>query len=139
MNPGMGMNPFMAPPVTPRPTGLGMPSMDKPISSLSSDEIDKMIADIDKKLKELDEEEERERALQEKKKEMDLPKLEEPKKEPELPKLEETKEGLEPPKKVDIPEVVVEEEKPKIHVDKDSVVMNDNTITDDEFFDDFFS
>ena len=40
----------------------------------------------------------------------------------------------------DVPEIIVEEdEKPKIHIDKDSIVMNDNTITDDEFFDDFFS
>ena len=30
------------------------------------------------------------------------------------------------------------EEKPKIYVDADSIVMDDNIITDDEFFDDFF-
>ena len=29
-------------------------------------------------------------------------------------------------------------DKPKINVDADSIVMNDNVITDDEFFDDFF-
>jgi len=30
-------------------------------------------------------------------------------------------------------------EKPKINVDADSIIVNDNLITDDEFFDDFFS
>ena len=30
------------------------------------------------------------------------------------------------------------EEKPKINVDADSKVVNDNMISDDEFFDDFF-
>ena len=30
-------------------------------------------------------------------------------------------------------------EKPKINVDSDSIIVNDNIITDDEFFDDFFS
>ena len=32
-----------------------------------------------------------------------------------------------------------EVEKPKINVDSDSIIVNDNIITDDEFFDDFFS
>ena len=31
------------------------------------------------------------------------------------------------------------EDKPKINVDADSIIVNDNVITDDEFFDDFFS
>ena len=29
--------------------------------------------------------------------------------------------------------------KPKINVDADSIIVNDNVITDDEFFDDFFN
>ena len=41
------------------------------------------------------------------------------------------------PKEIETPKVI-EEEKPKINVDRDSIVMNDNMITDDEFFDDFF-
>ena len=96
-------NPFSTP--------LNDPLMSKPMSSLTNDEIDKMIADIDKKLKELDEEEkkEKEKAASH----VDLPKLEDNKKE-------------------------IKEEKPKINVDADSIVMNDNVITDDEFFDDFF-
>ena len=116
----MGMsNPFASP---------SMPSMDKPLSSLSNDEIDKMIADIDKKLKELDEEEEREKAEAAKAKELELPKLDSAKQE----------EVIEEEKK-EVPQILEDEEKPKIHIDKDSIVMNDNTITDDEFFDDFFS
>ena len=30
-------------------------------------------------------------------------------------------------------------DKPKINIDVDSVIVNDNIITDDEFFDDFFT
>ena len=29
-------------------------------------------------------------------------------------------------------------EAPKVNIDVDSVIMNENVITDDEFFDDFF-
>ena len=32
-----------------------------------------------------------------------------------------------------------QENKPKINVDADSIIVNDNVITDDEFFDDFFN
>ena len=31
------------------------------------------------------------------------------------------------------------DEKPKVNVDADSIIVNENVITDDEFFDDFFS
>ena len=34
--------------------------------------------------------------------------------------------------------MVIQEDKPKINIDADSIIMNDNIITDDEFFDDFF-
>lgn len=112
-----GFNPFM-PSSMPNPfMGSGfmennnsMSAINKPISSLSNDEIDKMIADIDKKLQELDEEEAKEKAKLAEKNNLELPKLETPPK----------------------------EEKPKINVDADSIVMDDNEITDDEFFDDFF-
>lgn len=136
VNPNLGFNPFM-------PTGMsnmagfqGMPNsgvpldpfmkgpsamsningMQKPISSLTNEEIDKMIADIDKKLKELDKEEEENKSN---KKELELPKLE-----------KNISDSLAPSGD--------KEEKPKINIDADSIVMNDNIITDDEFFDDFF-
>jgi len=112
-----GMNPFMSD-MNSLGSPFGKDSFQKPISSLSNDEIDKMIADIDKKLKELDEEEANAKNASEKKN-MDLPKLETPKE-----------------KDIDIPKENVE--KPKINIDADSIIMNDNSITDDEFFDDFF-
>ena len=36
------------------------------------------------------------------------------------------------------PKEVIEEVKPKINVDGDSKVIDENIISDDEFFDDFF-
>ena len=109
---------------------LGIDAPNKPLSALTNDEIDKMIADIDKKLAELEEEEKKE-------KEASSMKKEEPKN-IELPKLEEQTPitNKEEVKKEDIKEV--NNDKPKINVDADSIVMNDNVITDDEFFDDFF-
>lgn len=116
---GGGMfNPFASSPMA-NPMGMSTPPMANPLMSgtrpsglaspsggnLTSEEIDKMIADIDKKLKELDEEEAREKAKMENKTEI-------------------------------LPE---ETDKPKINIDTDSIVMNDNVITDDEFFDDFFN
>ena len=47
--------------------------------------------------------------------------------------------NTEPEIKYDKPEPKkLEEQKPKINVDVDSVIVKDNIITDDEFFDDFF-
>ncbi len=94
---GFGMpNPFMN-----SPLNNPMPKM--PNSSLSNEDIDRMIADIDKKIKELDEEEEKEKAKE---------------------KAENEKND--------------NRDKPKINIDTESIVMNDDGITDDEFFDDFF-
>ena len=124
MPPGMSSNPFMGGGFTPNPmTNMNQNPMQKPISSLSNDEIDKMIADIDKKLKELDEEEAREKEKMAQANNMELPKLDTSK--PEPPKEEKPLTGI-------------VEEKPKINVDADSIIMDDNMITDDEFFDDFF-
>jgi hypothetical protein len=123
---GMNSNPFMGssmPSQSANSNPLGMDSFQKPISSLTNDEIDKMIADIDKKLKELDEEEAKEKASMAEKKEL------------ELPKLDTENVSL---KASEMPKMASQEEKPKINVDADSIVMNDNSITDDEFFDDFF-
>lgn len=137
-NPFMGgPNPFMSNPMTqggmPNMPPMGRPSstdpfggmntipgLNKPVSSLTNDEIDRMIADIDKKLKELDEEEAREK--EKLAREIEAPKVEKAKEVKEI-----TKEK-EPEKK----------DKPKINIDVDSVIMDDNIITDDEFFDDFF-
>ena len=125
---GAGMrNPMVSGP-------LGMGNSQKPLSSLTNDEIDKMIADIDKKLKELDEEEAKEKARLAEKKSLELPKRDET--------LNSTTSSVETPvskvEKVRKDAPITSEERPKINVDADSIVMNDNMITDDEFFDDFF-
>lgn len=194
--PNMGPNPFGAPnpfagPTSPMnpfsspvpPSGVNnFPNMSQPTNpflepmnpmnssgpgNLTDEEIDKMIADIDKKLKELDQEEER---LKTKELANSIPKVEpEVVEEPEIPKKkeepktafsfinEEEKEVEKPIKKVVVSKKVEEEkekelpkieskpeeqeiveEKPKINIDADSIIMNDNVITDDEFFDDFF-
>ena len=106
---GMGMNPFMG--SLPTPTEL--PSLNKPISSLSNEEIDKMIADIDKKLKALDEEEKEENSKQ-----------------ATTPEIVTDEKTIETPQD--------KKDEPIIHVDEDSIV-SDTGISDDEFFDDFFN
>lgn len=155
----------------PTPSGLGLPGMDNPMSNpnpfmrnmnsapnpfanpmssnpfmknapMTNEEIDRMIADIDKKLKELDEEEARQKE-QEKQK---VNKLEQEIKHEENKnlevkeeiKVEETKLPVEEPKKVEKTTDKIPD-KPKINIDVDSVIVNDNIITDDEFFDDFFT
>ena len=101
---------------------------------LSNDDIDKMIAEIDKKLKELDEEEEKEKKQEVKKETKPKAKIEVPKS-----KIEEvtTPSKKVEKKKTSKPKEITKE--PKINIDVDSVIVNDNIITDDEFFDDFFS
>lgn len=129
---GMGMDPFKAP----NPFLKDAP--------MSNEDIDRMIADIDKKLKELDEEEARQKAEMEKK---EAPKLEDTKEEIKEIKKEESyapkvDEITTPEKEKKQKNVKKEEDKlpdkPKINIDVDSVIVNDNIITDDEFFDDFF-
>ena len=175
----------------------------KPMGSLTDAEIDAMMEDIDRRLKELDDEEEKQKAELEKKNQsmqnnvevsvkpvevkpevvqevkpsivevpvIETPKMDEPKEkfmdipvnmeqekimnttvipERQQPIMEtinkeENKEFAKNPEAEmlqndDAPEVkkVEEENKPKINVDADSIIVNENVITDDEFFDDFF-
>lgn len=138
-----GSNPFMNgtdPFKTPNPFLKDAP--------MSNEDIDRMIADIDKKLKELDEEEARQKAEMEKKGK------EEPKENKEEKSLKESKKEDSYAPMIDeitTPEKTKESKKskkakeeklpdqPKINIDVDSVIVNDNIITDDEFFDDFFT
>ncbi len=136
-------NPFVTPitkdnvtPITAAPSSFSSnPVFNKPMNSLSDMDIDQMMKDIDRRLKELDEEEERQRAeMAQKEEKTVVPKeviTEVPTtKKEEAPKTEEfIKEPIEAPK----------ENKPKINVDADSIIVNDNVVTDDEFFDDFFN
>ena len=99
------------------------PLFNKPMNSLTDMDIDKMMKDIDRRLKELDEEEERQKAQIEQKKTVN------------------DKEVLDH-KNLDNDDKNEDENnqnKPKINVDADSIIVNDNVITDDEFFDDFFN
>ncbi len=114
MNPGMG-NSFSNPFSNPSPNPFGTPA---PMPKNNMD-IDAMMKDIEKKLKELDEQEAAEKkALEDKEKKVAEPIVEEVK--PEI----QTK-----PKK---------ENAPKINVDDESKIVNENVVSDDEFFDDFF-
>ncbi|MBR1416304.1 MAG: type IV secretory system conjugative DNA transfer family protein [Bacilli bacterium] len=160
-------NPFMNFNPNPRPMS--------PLPNLSDIDIDQMMRDIDKKIAELDAEEERKKKeLQnstqnikeevtkeesnatpiidntikdekesnisqkiENKEENDfididfeLPSIETIKKEKQNIKQEEIKE--------DKIEILQDVPKPKINVDADSIVVDENIISDDEFFDDFF-
>jgi type IV secretion system protein VirD4 len=121
-------------------TGVGMnPS---PFNSpLQGMDIDAMMKDIDAKLKELDEEE---KAQKEKLKNQNKELVDE-----ELPLLTDEKDTVmdekepvvvnKPVNKItNIEPVEMLDEKPKVNVDVDSVIVNENVITDDEFFDDFF-
>jgi len=144
------------------------PMFNKPMSSLSDADIDAMMKDIDRRLKELDEEEARQKAamnkasnqVQETHEVANKTKLENQEftfnvpevKEPEIiiPKenviksdnkiiesLEDA--SIEPKIPVESKQNKEEVSKPKINVDADSIIVNENVITDDEFFDDFFN
>lgn len=140
-------NPFAGTPPM-GPSGMNNnPAFSKPMNSLSDMDIDEMMKDIDRRLKELDEEEARQKE--------ELAKKEAEHKIEDLPKIEDKKEELVEEKiKEEIPEIPKEEppkieekleqssvnidDKPKINIDADSIIVNENVITDDEFFDDFF-
>lgn len=158
--PGMpnmnGMNNNMSPFGSPNPFMKDMNGIDpfktpNPFlkdAPMSNEEIDRMIADIDKKLKELDEEEARQKAKMENKEKSTI-KEEKQEKKPKENKKEDsyaskveniTNPSKETPKKntkKDSNDKLPD--KPKINIDVDSVIVDDNIITDDEFFDDFFS
>ncbi len=165
---GGGINPMMDRPTPPTPS-------ENPYDSMSNKDIDDIVKDIEKKLKELDEEEERENAA---KNTTPAPHFElddeeeeeEPKVSPMSNMASEVKREnpVTPQEDVSTPNFSIEEairqiekqeeapkeepdtldltqeikiddlEKPIINVDKDSVVVNNNVVTDDEFYDDFF-
>jgi len=139
------------------------PMYNKPMSSLSDKDIDDMMKDIDRRLKELDEEEARQKQAMEQAKNnssigANLPKEKElasnipsevaqtPEKDykeasniefnmPSVSKDNKVEEEI----KKEEPTTNKEENKPKINVDADSIIVNENVVTDDEFFDDFFN
>lgn len=161
------INPFSSQPMTSTPSENSI--FNKPMNTLSDADIDAMMKDIDRRLKELDEEEAREKEEANKintpvKEELPtdlVPEVEEPKEivsiidpitEEVLPVVKPVPKKTSSKSKKNIPvlnneeineipkENSVEEvnPKPKINVDADSIIVNENMITDDEFFDDFF-
>ena len=102
--------------------------------------IDDMMKDIDRKLKELDEEEKKQKEkLKQQNKELMEGNIK------PNPLLEENISNMlsldDDDDDDEDEEKIVEEptQKPKVNIDVDSVIVNENVITDDEFFDDFFS
>lgn len=130
----MGANPFSG--LNQAPSPMPNPFKQNPMADI---DIDKVMADIDKKLKELEEEDEKEKQqakVQENKGDNVNLDREIKKETPvfEIPKSDEKDNS----KVSDISNNIQKTDKPKINVDVDSVIVNDNIITDDEFFDDFF-
>ena len=152
---GMSSSPFGPASVSPNNNAnpfSSNPMFDKPMSSLSDMDIDAMMKDIDRRLKELDEEEAKEKAKLESKesiKEIPEVKVEEKLDSPittfspfgNIEQKEENTNSINEEMLDIIPtvNVVEDQNKPKINVDADSIIVNENVITDDEFFDDFFN
>ncbi len=123
MDMGMGFSPFSQ--------GMGMPNFGSAPSrpSISDMDIDSMLKDLDEKFKELDRQEAMKKEVKE----------EQPvKKDDLLPEVDKVPEKHEE-KQLEIvePEEVLPAS-PVINVDKDSKVIDDSVVSDDEFFDDFF-
>ena len=115
-------------------------------SDLKDLDIDAMMKDIDRKLQELDEEEKRQKEkLREQNRELMnnanaeantlINKIKDIDKEPVLDDEDSEFEPIKP-----IEDTANKDSKdPKVNVDVNSVIVNENVITDDEFFDDFFN
>ena len=123
MDMGMGFSPFSQ--------GMGMPNFGSAPSrpSISDMDIDSMLKDLDEKFKELDRQEAMKKEVKE----------EQPvKKDDLIPEVDKIPEKHQE-KQLEIvePEEVLPAS-PVINVDKDSKVIDDSVVSDDEFFDDFF-
>ena len=155
---GMGRDPFMGgfnpflnnsrpqmSDIRPMPSASKPSSSLKPFPELSDADFDAMVKDIEKKLATFEKDEKKE----EKKEDLiakvtpetaiDIPAPKEEVKEVVVPEVK--TEEIKPKEEVIdsiTDEPVTPASKPAINVDKDSVVVNENVITDDEFFDDFF-
>ncbi|MBE6161240.1 MAG: DUF87 domain-containing protein [Firmicutes bacterium] len=128
------------------PFASSMPSPFKP-NTMSSMDIDKVMADIDKRLKELDEEEEREKNNKinnentndnNSENEKEIISKEDSSIVEDDDNLAIESKAVENNRPVESIEKANQTAQPKINVDVDSVIVNDNIVTDDEFFDDFF-
>ena len=160
MNPGMGMSPFGMPgsmggsspfgsmgsspfgapmsggtsPFNPAPSSNPFAPPSTNNNSLNNMDIEAMMKDIDEKIKELEEEEKKEaakKAEQESENKEKTPEAETEVSDKASEKPEEKIEGL-------FDDVSSDSDKTIVNVDKDSVVVKENVVSDDEFFDDFF-
>ena len=153
--PHSGSNPFanQARPVS-NPFGMGSNN------TLNNMDIEAMMKDIDDKIKELEEEERKEQESKKKTEEVhyeelpiqkeeisvDIPKKKEeifedvPNSKEEMLEemLADEREKVESLFDDDEDEIIAIDTKPVVNVDKDSVVVKENVVSDDEFFDDFF-
>ncbi len=129
----MNSNPFMK--MDKEPTPFNPPSSNPFEGNLKGMDIDAMMRDIDKKLQELDEEEKRQKEKL-KQQNAELIDINQKKNESILEKI---KEDDDEEDTVEEKREEKREEKPKVNLDVNSVIVNENVITDDEFFDDFFS
>ena len=123
-NPFAGQTPFM-----PKDDIFGVG--DKPI------DIDELVKNIDAQIAKLEKEEEEERRRQEEQKRMNESQI------PTLPSVEMPifNTNIEQPIKMEnttFNSVVTEPRERKINVDDTTVVLDNNVVTDDQFFDDFF-
>ncbi len=142
-------NPFLNsnPSPTANPFANSDPSLN-PYANLTNKDIDDMVKNIEKKLAQLDAEE----ALEKEKAKQAEAKTPEPKGTSDFkPVREDKNDDLELASPVneekdnkedslDLTQEIKMDDisKPKINVDKDSIIVNDNLVTDDEFYDDFF-
>ena len=141
----MGINPFMGFNPNPRPSATP-----NKMPSLADIDIDQMMRDIDKKIAELDAEEERKKKAAASKNnliEENIKIAPQPKMDDDIididfdvPSIESLKniQAATQETKEEVKQVLNDVPKPKINVDADSIVVDNNVISDDEFFDDFF-
>ena len=151
-NPFMGANPFMGPrpnssPMTSNPTSTPNPFMGG--GEVTSKDIDDMVKEIEKKLQALDEEEKKENELKKQSENIteDKPVIKpivEKKPSEDIDEIIKKLEKTEVPENNDEPDGFTQEinlkDEPNtmLNVDKDSEVINNSVIDDDDYLDDFF-
>ena len=142
-NPFMGPNPFMSQPQRPNNNPFMSPGKE-----VTSEDIDDMVKEIEKKLQALDEEEkkanENKNVVETKDDKPIITPIEQKEEKPNIEEVIKKLDSAETSEKNDDPNELTQEinlsDEPNtiLNVDKDSVVVNDTTNDDDEYFDDFF-
>lgn len=141
-----GFNPFST--GMPNPFTKSMPSSNPfgGIGQITDADIDKMMADIDKRIKELDEEERKsdQKEIQVKEKETKNNDLKTNKvlfDDEDNPFLQPIKNDFDSENNAEMEEIELpkkEKESINVKIDDDSEIINENIVSDDEYYDDFF-